>query len=196
MQMRCIRHLGYKRHRFLRNLPFVPDIVLLAALDCQGMPTIALSLAKFLWAAMPPWSSVASHRATMRAPFLNTKCGRTLQFGSLRSQDGNLLLPPMNGRRLMLPKLRVKNYNVITVFLAIVDIVRISDQAGLNDTFAHEAGSVDLEEPVAFFLSEIVMLAIKHDRGPPNRKRSCLILCLQIVFFQGWDTPVIVSFLE
>lgn len=75
-----------------------------------------------------------------------------------------------------------------------MEIFYSSALAGVDDIFAKEAGSVDLEELIA--LGEIIILTVQHDRWSPNRKWSCLILCLKIVFLQSWNVPVIGWFIN
>ena len=77
---------------------------------------------------------------------------------------------------------------MVSIFLALSSVVRISELAGLDDIFAEQDGSVQLQEVVTFILSQVMMLATDENRWSPTWKWYFWILILNVMLFESGNT--------
>ena len=57
-------------------------------------------------------------------------------------------------------KIQSEKWQMVSIFLALSSVVRISELAGLDDIFAEQDGSVQLQEVVTFILSQLLPTSI------------------------------------
>jgi hypothetical protein len=118
----------------------------------------------------------------MCAPFRKTKYGGPTV--RIFSDPGQIFHVTSNAWFLLtLPRFGVKKDKYI--FLALSSVVRILELADLDDVFAEQNGSAQLQEAGTFILSQVMMLAIDENRWSPNWKWCVWILILTVMLLES-----------